>query len=55
LLVRLGYQGLLDLDIRLDPHHGEYDLLACDPRLGRGSGSSVAQRATVSLLLLTST
>ena len=38
LLVRLGYQGLLDLGIRLDPHHGEYNLLACNPRLGRSSG-----------------
>jgi hypothetical protein len=55
LLVRLGYQGLLDLDIRLDPHHGEDNLLAGNMRLGRGSGSFVTPRALVSLLLLTST
>jgi hypothetical protein len=53
--VRLGYQGLLDPDIRLDPHHGEYNLLVCSPRLGRGSGSSVTPRAPVSLWLPTST
>jgi predicted ATP-grasp superfamily ATP-dependent carboligase len=35
----LGYQGLLDLDIRLDPHHGEDNLLAGNMRLGRSSGS----------------
>jgi len=55
LLVRLGYQGLLDLDIRLDPHHGEDNLLAGNMRLGRGSGSFVTPRAPVSLLRLTST
>jgi predicted ATP-grasp superfamily ATP-dependent carboligase len=55
LLVRLGYQGLLDPDIRLDPHHGEYNLLACSLRLGRRSWSSVTPRAPVSLWLPTST
>jgi hypothetical protein len=55
LLMRLGYQGLLDLDTRLGPHHGEYNLLACDPWPGRRSGSSVTPRAPVPLVLLTST
>jgi D-aspartate ligase len=34
LLARLGYRGLLDLDIRLDPRDGEYNLLDFNPRLG---------------------
>ena len=34
LLARLGYRGLLDLDIRLDARNGEYHLLDFNPRLG---------------------
>jgi len=34
LLVKLGYRGLLDLDIRLDERNGEYNLLDFNPRLG---------------------
>ena len=34
LLARLGYRGLLDLDIRLDARNGEYNLLDFNPRLG---------------------
>lgn len=34
MLVRLGYRGLLDLDIRLDARSGEYHLLDFNPRLG---------------------
>ena len=34
LLAKLGYQGLLDLDIRLDKRNGAYYLLDFNPRLG---------------------
>jgi len=34
LLAKLGYRGLLDLDIRLDERNGEYNLLDFNPRLG---------------------
>jgi D-aspartate ligase len=34
LLTRLGYRGLLDLDIRLDARDGQYNLLDFNPRLG---------------------
>jgi predicted ATP-grasp superfamily ATP-dependent carboligase len=34
LLARVGYQGLLDLDIRLDARDGQYKLLDFNPRLG---------------------
>jgi len=34
LLTKLGYRGLLDLDIRLDERNGEYNLLDFNPRLG---------------------
>jgi predicted ATP-grasp superfamily ATP-dependent carboligase len=34
LLARLRYQGLLDLDIRLDARDGQYKLLDFNPRLG---------------------
>lgn len=34
LLARLGYRGLLDLDIRLDARDGRYHLLDFNPRLG---------------------
>lgn len=34
LLARLGYRGLLDLDIRFDERSGEYNLLDFNPRLG---------------------
>jgi len=34
MLTKLGYQGLLDLDIRLDERNGEYNLLDFNPRLG---------------------
>ena len=34
LLFRLGYRGLLDLDIRLDARDGRYHLLDFNPRLG---------------------
>ena len=34
LLERLGYRGLLDLDIRLDARDGQYNLLDFNPRLG---------------------
>lgn len=34
LLTRLGYRGLLDLDIRLDARDGRYHLLDFNPRLG---------------------
>jgi D-aspartate ligase len=34
LLAKLGYRGLLDLDIRLDERSGEYNLLDFNPRLG---------------------
>lgn len=34
LLARLGYRGLLDLDIRRDARTGEYNLLDFNPRLG---------------------
>jgi D-aspartate ligase len=34
LLARLGYRGLLDLDIRLDARNGRYNLLDFNPRLG---------------------
>jgi D-aspartate ligase len=33
-LTRLGYQGILDLDLRLDRRTGEYKLLDFNPRLG---------------------
>jgi D-aspartate ligase len=34
LLRRLGYRGILDLDLRLDPRDGRYQLLDFNPRLG---------------------
>ena len=34
LLARLGYQGIVDLDLRRDPRDGEYKLLDFNPRLG---------------------
>lgn len=34
LLMKLGYRGILDLDIRLDERTGEYHLLDFNPRLG---------------------
>jgi predicted ATP-grasp superfamily ATP-dependent carboligase len=34
LLAKLGYRGILDLDIRLDERTGEYYLLDFNPRLG---------------------
>lgn len=34
LLAKLGYRGLLDLDIRLDERNGNYHLLDFNPRLG---------------------
>ena len=34
LLTRLGYRGILDLDIRLDARDGQYKLLDFNPRLG---------------------
>jgi D-aspartate ligase len=34
LLAKLGYRGILDLDIRLDERSGEYHLLDFNPRLG---------------------
>jgi D-aspartate ligase len=34
LLTRLGYQGILDLDLRLDRRDGQYKLLDFNPRLG---------------------
>lgn len=34
LLARLGYRGLVDLDIRLDARDGRYHLLDFNPRLG---------------------
>jgi D-aspartate ligase len=34
LLHRLGYRGILDLDLRLDPRDGRYKLLDFNPRLG---------------------
>jgi D-aspartate ligase len=34
LLARLGYRGILDLDLRLDRRTGEYKLLDFNPRLG---------------------
>ncbi len=34
LLTRLGYQGILDLDLRLDPRDGQFKLLDFNPRLG---------------------
>jgi D-aspartate ligase len=34
LLAKLGYRGLMDLDIRLDQRTGEYNLLDFNPRLG---------------------
>jgi D-aspartate ligase len=34
LLTRLGYRGLMDLDIRRDPRTGQYHLLDFNPRLG---------------------
>jgi D-aspartate ligase len=34
MLARLGYRGILDLDIRLDARDGQYNLLDFNPRLG---------------------
>lgn len=34
LLAKLGYRGILDLDIRFDERSGEYNLLDFNPRLG---------------------
>ena len=34
LITRLGYHGILDLDIRLDARDGQYNLLDFNPRLG---------------------
>jgi D-aspartate ligase len=34
LLKRIGYRGILDLDLRLDPRDGQYKLLDFNPRLG---------------------
>jgi predicted ATP-grasp superfamily ATP-dependent carboligase len=34
LLARLGYRGILDLDLRLDSRDGQYKLLDFNPRLG---------------------
>jgi len=34
LLARLGYQGIVDLDLRKDPRDGRYKLLDFNPRLG---------------------
>jgi D-aspartate ligase len=49
LLKRLGYQGILDLDLRFDPRDGQYKLLDFNPRLGAqfrlfrdGAGTDVA-------------
>ena len=33
-LERVGYQGILDLDIRFDPRDGQYKLLDFNPRIG---------------------
>lgn len=33
-LARVGYRGILDLDIRLDARNGKYNLLDFNPRLG---------------------
>jgi D-aspartate ligase len=35
MLARLGYRGILDLDIRLDARDGQYNLLDFNPRLGQ--------------------
>ncbi|MGH3764940.1 MAG: carboxylate--amine ligase [Pseudonocardiaceae bacterium] len=34
LVTRLGFQGIVDLDYRLDPRDGQYKLLDFNPRLG---------------------
>lgn len=34
MLSRLGYRGIMDLDLRLDPRDGQYKLLDFNPRLG---------------------
>jgi D-aspartate ligase len=34
LLKRLGYRGILDLDLRFDPRDGQYKLLDFNPRIG---------------------
>ncbi|GGU15722.1 carboxylate--amine ligase [Lentzea flava] len=34
LLARLGYRGIMDLDLRRDPRDGQYKLLDFNPRLG---------------------
>jgi D-aspartate ligase len=34
LLGKLGYRGILDMDLRLDPRDGQYKLLDFNPRLG---------------------
>jgi len=34
LLKRVGYQGILDLDLRFDPRDGRYKLLDFNPRIG---------------------
>lgn len=56
LLARLGYRGLLDLDIRLDARDGRYHLLDFNPRLGAqfrvfrdGAGTDVALAAYLDL------
>jgi predicted ATP-grasp superfamily ATP-dependent carboligase/cation diffusion facilitator CzcD-associated flavoprotein CzcO len=56
LLARVGYRGLLDLDIRLDARDGQYNLLDFNPRLGAQfrvfrdtAGSDVALAAYLDL------
>jgi D-aspartate ligase len=56
LLAKLGYRGLLDLDIRLDERTGEYNLLDFNPRLGAqfrlfrdSAGNDVALAAYLNL------
>jgi predicted ATP-grasp superfamily ATP-dependent carboligase len=56
LLSKLGYRGILDLDIRLDSRTGEYHLLDFNPRLGAQfrvfrdtAGTDVARAAYLDL------
>ena len=56
LAARLGYRGIVDLDLRFDPRDAQYKLLDFNPRLGAqfrlfttGTGVNVARAAYLDL------
>ncbi|MBX6748597.1 MAG: carboxylate--amine ligase [Micromonosporaceae bacterium] len=56
LLTRIGYRGIMDLDLRFDPRDGQYKLLDFNPRIGaqfrvfqNSAGIDVARAAHLDL------